>query len=141
MQVWRRALVVLEREEEPQTDKIAQIYTSLCGMVAGHTHRLDEAIELCNRAVFIDSDIPSVYDMQGAVLTKMGKHKEAKIAFERALRQEPQNPNTMFNLALTYQNLGDVTVAMKILQWVLAVDHTHQPATALLRKLSKYNAL
>ena len=138
VQVWRRAASVLEREEEPKTDKIAQVYTSLCGMVsaAGHTpHRLREALELCDRAVSTRSDLPDVHNMRGAVLTKMGRHKEAQLAFERALRRDPQNVNTMFNLALAYQNLGDVAVAMEILQWVLAIDHTHQLAKDQLRKL------
>lgn len=129
-------MVVLEREEEPKTDKIAQIYTSLCGMVSGHSHRLHVALELCDKAVSVRNDLPDVHNMRGAVLTKMGRHKEAQLAFERALRRDPQNPNTMFNLALAYQNLGDVTVAMEILQWVLAVDHTHQLAKDQLRKLA-----
>ena len=138
VQVWRRAASVLEREEQPKTDKIAQVYTSLCGMVsaAGHTpHRLREALELCDRAASTRSDLPDVHNMRGAVLTKMGRHKEAQLAFERALRRDPQNTNTMFNLALAYQNLGDVAVAMEILQWVLAIDHTHQLAKDQLRKL------
>lgn len=130
---------VLEKEKEPKTDKIAQVYTSLCGMVstANHTpHRLHEALELCDRAVSTRNDLPAVHNMRGAVLTKMGRHKEAQLAFERALRRDPQNTNTMFNLALAYQNLGDVTVAMEILQWVLAVDHTHQLAKDQLGKLA-----
>ena len=129
---------MLEREEDPKTDKIAQIYTSLCGMVsAGHApHRLWEALELCDRAVSTRGDLPDVHNMRGAVLTKMGRHREAQLAFEQALRRDPQNANTMFNLALAYQNLGDVTVAMEILRWVLAVDHTHQLAKNQLRKLS-----
>ncbi len=130
--------MVLEKAEEPNTNKIAQVYTSLCGMVsADHTpHRLREALELCDRAASTRSDLPDVHNMRGAVLTKMGRHKEAQLAFERALRRDPHSANTMFNLALAYQNLGDVTVAMEILQWVLAVDHTHQLAKDQLRKLT-----
>lgn len=129
-------MTVLEKEDDPKTDKIAQVYTSLCGMVSGYTHRLREALELCDRAILIRNDLPDVHNRRGAVLTKMGRHKEAQLAFERALRQDPQNANTMFNLALAYQNLGEVTVAMEILQWVLAVDHTHQLAKIQLRKLA-----
>ena len=129
-------MTVLEKEDDPKTDKIAQVYTSLCGMVSGHTYRLQEALELCDRAITTRNDLPDVHNMRGAVLTKMGRHKEAQLAFERALRRDPQNANTMFNLALAYQNLGDVTFAMEILQWVLAVDHTHQLAKDQLRKLA-----
>ena len=136
MQIWRRAILVLKREEEPKTDNIAQVYSSLCSMVSGHAHRLREALKLCDMAVTTRNDLPIVHNMRGAVLTKMGRHKEAKMSFERALRREPENVNTMFNLALAYHNLGNITVATEILHWVLAIDHTHQPAKDQLRKLN-----
>lgn len=135
MQVWKKAVVVLRREEEAKTETMAQIYSSLCSIISDHTHRLHEALELCDLAVTIRSDLSSVHNMRGTVLTKMDRHSEAKMAFEQALRLEPLSTNSMFNLALAYKNLGDVMVAMEILQRVLAVDHTHQPAKNQLAKL------
>lgn len=135
MQVWKRAVVVLGREEEPRTETLAQIYSSLCSLVSRQAHRLHEALELCDLAVMTRSDLPSVHNMRGAVLTKLGRHGEAKVAFERALRLEPHNINTAFNLALAYKNGGDVIIAMEMFRHVLTIDHTHQPARDQLKGL------
>lgn len=133
--MWKRAVQVLGKEEEPKTEKIAQTYSSLCSMVSRNTSRLPEALGLCDLAVATHSDLPNIHNIRGAVLTKMERHSEAKMAFEQALRLEPGNANSMFNLALAHQNLGDVVVAMEILHRVLAVDPTHQPAKEQLENL------
>lgn len=133
--MWREAVRVLVKEEQPQTDKIAQIYSSLCGMVSGHTHRLSEALKLCDLAVSARPDLSGTHNRRGAVLTKMGRHGEAKLAFEQALAMEPRDVNVMFNLALAHENLGDISVAMEILRNVLIMDHAHQLAKDELMKL------
>lgn len=69
------------------------------------------------------------------MLTKMGRHGEAKLAFEQALAMEPRDVNVMFNLALAHENLGDISVAMEILRNVLIMDHAHQLAKDELMKL------
>ena len=135
--MWREAVLVLAKEEEPETEKIAQIYTSLCGMVSDHASRLPEALRLCDLAVATQSNLPNIYNRRGAVLMKMIRHKEAKMAFEQALRLDPQNTSYMFNLALAYENLGDVAVAMDTLHRVLSIDPTHQLAKSELRKLGQ----
>ena len=114
---------------------MAQIYSSLCSMVSSHDQRLPEALELCDLAVQTQSGIPSVHNMRGTVLTKMGRHREARVAFEQATRLDPHNLNTAFNLALAYKNSGDVIIAMEMLQRVLAIDHSHQPARDQLKRL------
>ena len=135
-QIWKRAVTVLEREkEELRAETVAQIYSSLCSMVSSHAHRLHEALELCDLAVRTQSDLPTAHNMRGTVLTRMGRHREAKMAFERAMILDPHNLNTAFNLALAHKNMGDVIVAMEMLQRVLAIDHTHQPARDQLKVL------
>ena len=137
LQVWRQAVLVLGSEEDPRTETIAQIYTSLCGIVSqSHTPRLQEALELCNLAVNVRSDLHNIHTTRGTVLTKLKRHEEAKIAFERALSLEPHNANNLFNLALAHKNMGNRMVAMEMLQRVMVIDHSHKLAKDELRKLN-----
>ena len=134
LQVLTEAIQALKREEEPDPEKMARIYSALCTMASRNSSRFDEALELCDKAVNT-YNISSAHNSKGALLLKLGRNIDAKSAFEAAIRLDPQNANAHFNLALTFQHMGDTTKAIRRLEHVLTVDSSHHQARQVLSGL------
>jgi len=81
-------------------------------------------------------DDPAVWYDTGYVLTKMGKYHYASLAFERALKIAPENPNIRFALACAYAGEERMDDAWKILASL--VEHYPKRMTAWMKGEEPY---
>lgn len=119
----------------------AEAYTFL-GWSYSMVNRLDEAIEMCTRAIETDPTFGNPYNDIGAYLIEQGKFEEAIPWLENALTapryQSPQFPYT--NLGRAYQYMGRYQTALDYYNQSLDIDPLYMPAywakTALLGKMN-----
>lgn len=64
-------------------------------------------LQLCSQALEQDQESEHGLKMHGLALSKLGREREAKIAYERALRFMPDSPTLNSNYSITLSNLGD----------------------------------
>lgn len=134
LQVLSEAIKALQREEEPNPEKLARVYSVLCTMASHNSSRVSEALRLCDLAVSTHN-MSSAHNSRGALLLKLGRNTDAKLSFETAVKLDPQNINAIFNLALVYQNLGDTAKAIETLERVLSLDSNHPQAKQVIQGL------
>ena len=65
----------------------------------------DEAIEILNAAVKIDSDFVPAYNRMGLVFFEADKKDESVVAFKKAMVIDPENLQTRLGLGETYSML------------------------------------
>jgi len=92
-------------------------------LAKGH---LDEALELCWRAVDEDRFSPQAQFCLGHALSRQGLLYEAVAAFERAAELEPKAEATLQCLALLYERLGFQRSAREA--WAHAIEACLDPA-------------
>ncbi len=68
-------------------------------------HGADEALALLRRVAELEPDYPPLFFRIGEVLDRNGRRAEARDAYEKALRLDP-------NLAIAHQNLGQALLAL-----------------------------
>lgn len=88
--------------------------------------RIDEALELCWRAVAEDHFSPQAHYCLGHALSRQGMLYEAVAAFERAAELEPTAESTHQSLALLYERLGFQRSAREA--WAHAIAASQDPA-------------
>lgn len=88
--------------------------------------RVDEALELCWRAVAGDRFSPQAHYCLGHALSRQGMLYEAVAAFERAAELEPGAESTHQSLALLYERLGFQRSAREA--WAHAIAASSDPA-------------
>lgn len=88
--------------------------------------RLDEALELCWRAVDEDHFSPQAHYCLGHALSQQGMLYEAVAAFERAAELEPAAEASYQCLALLYERLGFQRSAREA--WAHAIEASRDPA-------------
>lgn len=124
------------RSEEDK-DKIANIYTALCNMIATNSSRLEEATEFCKRAIQTDQHLFSAHNSLGAVLVKKGESRSAIQSFKKAAALNRTSTAAEYNLALAYVSLGQDRMAVQTLEKVLAMERNHDPARRQLEEIRK----
>jgi CheY-like chemotaxis protein len=88
--------------------------------------RIDEALELCWRAVDEDRFSPQAQFCLGHALSRQGLLYEAVAAFERAAELDPKAEATLQCLALLYERLGFQRSAREA--WAHAIEASQDPA-------------
>lgn len=119
----------------------AEAYTFL-GWTYGMVDRLDEAIEMCKKAIDIDPAFGNPYNDIGAYLLEQDEYEEAIPWLEEALEapryETPQFPYT--NLGRAYENIGRYRTALEHYNAALEIDPLYMPAqwskTLLLGKMN-----
>lgn len=119
----------------------AEAYTFL-GWAYNMINRTDDAIEMCHKAIEIDSDYGNPYNDIGAYLIEKGKWEEAIPWLEKAIAA-PRYEMRQFphvNLGRVYYRLGRYRSALAQYDKALEVDPLYLPATwaktALLGKMN-----
>jgi tetratricopeptide (TPR) repeat protein len=119
----------------------AEAYTFL-GWAYSMVDRIDEAIEMCQKAIEIDPTFGNPYNDLGAYFINLGRYAEAIEWLEKAVDapryNSPQFPYT--NMGRAYERLGKYRTALNYYNEALAIDPLYMPAqwakTALLGKMN-----
>jgi len=100
---------------------------------AERTERLDEALDLVERAIALDSWNGAYLDSLGWVYYQMGRYDEARGPLERAAREMPKDPTILEHLGDVYSSLGERNSAWSA--WQRALDAGAEDPAALREKL------
>lgn len=87
-----------------QPDQVLVMY-QLALVLDSQGHGAGEALALLRRVAELEPDYPPVFYRIGEVLDRNGRRAEARDAYEKALRLDP-------NLAVAHQNLGQALLAL-----------------------------
>lgn len=108
----------------------AEAYTFL-GWTYSMLNRLDEAIEMCRKAIAADPTFGNPYNDIGAYLIEMGRWQEAIPWLEKATQapryQAPHFPH--MNLGRVYEHLGRYRTALACYDRALEIDPLYLVAT------------
>jgi tetratricopeptide (TPR) repeat protein len=109
----------------------ANFYLGLAAYMRGDFARAQTALE------FVAERLPlaEVYNNLGVVAARRG-HKDAADYFEKAIRDDPSDPDYHFNLAVTMGQSGDNARRMRELRAVLEQRPSDAEAKALLDSLT-----
>lgn len=133
------AILLYQRSIEMQPT--AEAYTFL-GWSYSMMGRLDEAIEMCHKAISVDPSFGNPYNDLGVYLMEQGRWEEAITWLEKATTasryENPQFP--YMNLGRVHERIGRYRTALHYYDKALASDPLYLPATwaktALLGKMN-----
>lgn len=83
---------------------------------------LQQAVDRIEKALELNPNDASVWDVHGGLLLRLGREKEALMSFKKALELEPERPSALFAASVLYQRAGRDEEALKLLE-TLAVKH------------------
>ena len=101
--------------------KDIQAYVRLANLIKTNQSRLEEAHELCQRALSRSPDNFRATRETGHILLYMGKAQEAKTYLERAVELNPSEPNAHYLLSVAYTELDDLSQAESSLRRALVL--------------------
>jgi spermidine synthase len=84
--------------------------------------RLEDTVQLAQRAIAIDHTYAATYDLIGAAYTKMGRAREAQEAFHTSLRFDPRDSTAYTNLGLLELAAGNRDAAARYFAESLWLD-------------------
>lgn len=90
----------------------AELYNNY-GLALFYLDKFDEAIENFKKAIEIDTDFALPYANMGLIYLNNGNYEKAEHFFLQALKKDPENPETHYNLAVTYYRLNKKNDALK----------------------------
>lgn len=100
---------------------------------AERSTRLDEALDLVQRALSIDSWNGAYLDSLGWVYFQMGRYEDARDPLERAAREMPKDATILDHLGDMYAHLGEHQAA--VAAWDRALAAEPEDAGSIQRKL------
>jgi len=86
------------------------------GVIAKRRDQNNIALEYFDKALSIEPNNSLVWGHQGDVLAEMARKKEAVEAYENALKYDPGDLKTVYNLATLYVELKKLREALNLLQ-------------------------
>ena len=115
----------LDGEDIHVTPKNVKVYNSLSNMLREHSGDGQGALHYALKAVAVESDWENGYHSKANALVHLRRLAEAKVAFEKALKINPQ-------FAIAHSNYGDCLLKMSMfelaethLQKALQLDGAH----------------
>ncbi len=116
----------------------AEAYTFL-GWTYHYQGKLDEAIEECRKAIYLDPDFGTPYNDIGAYLIQKGRHDEAIPWLERAIqsRRYDSYHYPYFNLGRAYMAMESYKKAHKCFQKALTLCPDYLIAQDSLEELKR----
>lgn len=85
---------------------------------------LEDAVRLCERALRVDPNRASLWNLNGVLHKKLEDYGKAIAAYEKALELEPENDAAWENLALVYALDGDLETASVNLKRAVGIAGT-----------------
>lgn len=82
---------------------------------------INKAFDYFKQAIALDPELVSAYNGLGGAYKKVGKLKEAIACWQKAVELNPNYDFPLYNLGITYLELGDKKAALNYLQRYLAV--------------------
>lgn len=101
---------------------------ALLGVIAAHTNQPERAIELIERAIKLQSNVPAWYANLCSLYRLMNRVQEATAVGQEAVRLAPTNPDNLVNLSLVYTDLDDRERAIACLLRALGLNPAHADA-------------
>ena len=99
--------------------------------------RYDEALRFCDEALSLDPTFFPAQVTKAALLNSLGRHAEAVVVGEAALKVDPSNPYALFETAFGCAKEGKRNRAWKLVERVLRVNPEFEPAQELRQLLRK----
>jgi tetratricopeptide (TPR) repeat protein len=106
--------------------------------LAENNVRLDEALELIERALEVDAWNGAYLDSLGWVYYQLGRYAEARDPLERAAREYPNDPTVLEHLGDLYRQLGEQQLALAA--WYRALEAGPDDRDALEAKIASERA-
>jgi protein O-GlcNAc transferase len=98
------------------------------GLLAHQTGRPELAIQLIDKAIAQNTQVPAFHHNRGVVLSELGRHGEAVASYRRAVALNPQFVDAHFNLSAGLQALQVWDEAANGYARVIALDPEHTAA-------------
>jgi len=92
------------------------------GKQAGQSGNLDKSIKYLKRAESLDDDDPEIKRLLGIAYGTSGNHQNAIKYFQKVLEKLPKVATSYVNLAIAYQNIGDLEAAKPLLERAIEID-------------------
>ncbi len=83
------------------------------GLALFYLDQFEEALRKFERAITLDHSFALPYSNIGLIYLNKEEYKRAVDYFTETLRLQPNHPETLYNLAVTYYRMGDKTQALK----------------------------
>lgn len=92
------------------------------GKQAGQSGDLQKSIRYLTRAESLDNDDPEIKRLLGIAYGSSGNHQNAIKYFQKVLEKLPKVATSYVNLAIAYQNSGDLEAAKPLLEKAIEID-------------------
>ncbi len=92
------------------------------GKQAGQNGNLQKSIKYLTRAESLDNNDPEIKRLLGIAYGMSGNHQEAIKYFQKVLEKLPKVATSYVNLAIAYQNSGDLATAKPLLEKAVEID-------------------
>lgn len=117
-------------------EKVVESYAFLIDkIILRNTSRLQDALDLCEKALTIYPTYATLYSMKGKLLWKMNRTEEAIEHLELAAQSSLKEPDMFYYLGLAYLDVGKKQKAETMLRNTLAVDSSHRKAAGQLGRV------
>lgn len=118
-------------EQEPHNAH----YLGFLGVAYQRDERPEEAFDVLNRAIAINSEIPSVLNSLGLVYVTRSDFVQASEQFERAVALKPSEPSFRINYAMSLKQLNEHEEALKQAQKAVKRDPANPEAQYLVGRI------
>jgi tetratricopeptide (TPR) repeat protein len=95
----------------------------------------EQALEELQAAEQLNADLPRLYFALGLAQFQLGRHAEARAAFENEARRSPREAATLYYLAASLEAAGDLNAAQQRVRAALKLDPQAPAANGLLGKI------
>ena len=100
-------------------------------------NQIEQAKDFLNQALKLDPDFAIALNNLGNAFMLEGKTLEAETIFKQVVEKEPGNVMAYGNLAVIYEDKGNIELARNMLNKVLSIDPKDIRAKEMLEKLAK----
>ena len=135
IQFYAKALEVFPYSVKKDYIKISKVTTALAKLIARNSSRIPEAIELTEKAISFNGNNAAAHHTRGALLSKLGKYKEAIMEMQRSIELNSTQHEYIRNLIRASYIHGDTSTYVKWLRILLKLKPYDEDATL---KLSRF---
>lgn len=91
----------------------AKIYAKAGELAGRYLGKMDEAYKLIHEGLKLDTSNLDLWTKMGVVYGHLGKYDSALYCFFKVLSRSPEDANTLLNIGVTYQKLGNQELFQK----------------------------